>query len=98
VGVALQYLENQMAVALGGRIAEELIFGEDDITTGAGGDFQQVTRTARLMIEQMGFSDKLGQVAWSGSSGPSFLGAQAGQASDFSQATADLIDGEVLLY
>jgi cell division protease FtsH len=37
-----QYLENQMAVALGGRIAEELIFGEDDITTGASGDFQQV--------------------------------------------------------
>ena len=38
----VQYLENQMAVAMGGRIAEELIFGEDDITTGAGGDFQQV--------------------------------------------------------
>ncbi len=51
-----------MAVALGGRIAEELIFGEDDITTGASGDFQQVTRTARLMVTQLGFSKKLGQV------------------------------------
>lgn len=52
----------QMAVALGGRIAEELIFGENDITTGASGDFQQVTRTARLMVTQLGFSKKLGQV------------------------------------
>ena len=68
-----------MAVALGGRIAEELVFGEDDITTGASGDFMQVTRTARLMITQMGFSDKLGQVAWGGGSGPAFLGASAGQ-------------------
>eukprot|EP00892_Ulva_mutabilis_P007098 jgi/Ulvmu1/4760/UM020_0045.1 len=89
------YLENQMAVALGGRIAEELIFGEDDITTGAGGDFQQVTRTARMMIEQMGFSSKLGQVAWGGGGGPSFLGASAGTGSDFSQTTADVIDKEV---
>lgn len=94
-GCALQYLENQMAVALGGRIAEELIFGEDDITTGAGGDFQQVTRTARMMVEQMGFSDKLGQVAWGGGGGPSFLGASAGTSSDFSQTTADIIDTEV---
>jgi cell division protease FtsH len=91
----MQYLENQMAVALGGRIAEELIFGEDDITTGAGGDFQQVTRTARMMIEQMGFSEELGQVSWGGGGGPSFLGAQAGQSSEISQATRDKIDAEV---
>jgi cell division protease FtsH len=45
-----EYLENQLAVALGGRVAEELIFGPDDVTTGAGGDFQQVTRTARMMV------------------------------------------------
>ena len=44
-----RYLENQMAVALGGRIAEELIFGEDDITTGASNDFQQVNRGAVAM-------------------------------------------------
>merc|ERR1711998_156130 len=67
------YLENQMCVALGGRIAEELIFGADNVTTGASNDFQQVTRTARMMVTQMGFSEKLGQVAVAGSSGPSFL-------------------------
>ncbi|KXZ56049.1 hypothetical protein GPECTOR_2g1601 [Gonium pectorale] len=89
------YLENQMAVALGGRIAEELIFGEDDITTGASGDFQQVTRIARLMVTQLGLSKKLGQVAWSQSGGQQFLGASAAQPADFSQATADEIDNEV---
>jgi len=89
------YLENQMAVALGGRIAEELIFGEDDITTGASGDFQQVTRIARLMVTQLGFSKRLGQVAWSSSGGASFLGNQMAQPSDFSAATADEIDNEV---
>lgn len=85
----------QMAVALGGRIAEELIFGEDDITTGASGDFQQVTRIARLMVTQLGLSKRLGQVAWSSSGGAQFLGAQAAQPADFSQATADEIDNEV---
>jgi cell division protease FtsH len=60
--MALLLVLLQMAVALGGRVAEELIFGEDDITTGASGDFQQVTRTARLMVTQLGFSKKLGQV------------------------------------
>ncbi len=84
-----------MAVALGGRIAEELIFGEDDITTGASGDFQQVTRIARLMVTQLGLSKRLGQVAWSSNGGAQFLGAQAAQPADFSQATADEIDNEV---
>lgn len=84
-----------MAVALGGRIAEELIFGDDDITTGASGDFQQVTRIARLMVTQLGFSPKLGQVAWSSSGGQSFLGGSMAQPSDFSMQTADEIDSEV---
>lgn len=88
------YFENQMAVALGGRVAEELIFGEDDITTGASGDFQQVTRTARLMVTQLGFSKVLGQVAWS-SGGQTFLGGSMAQPSDFSSQTADEIDAEV---
>merc|ERR1712094_141904 len=77
------YLENQMAVAMGGRIAEELIFGADNVTTGASGDFMQVSRTAKQMVTQVGFSDKLGQVAYGGGGGPSFLGQQMGQSSDF---------------
>merc|ERR1719353_2818189 len=80
------YLENQMCVALGGRIAEELIFGAENVTTGASGDFQQVTRTAKMMITQVGYG---------GGGGPSFLGASAGQDADYSGATADIIDKEV---
>jgi cell division protease FtsH len=89
------YLENQMAVALGGRVAEELIYGPDNVTTGASGDFQQVSRVARMMISQMGFSKKLGQVAWSSQGGNSFLGAQMAQPADCSALTQDAIDAEV---
>ncbi len=89
------YLENQMAVAMGGRVAEELIFGPENVTTGASGDFQQVSRVARMMISQMGFSKTLGQVAWSQSGGGSFLGAQMAQPADCSAATTDMIDREV---
>lgn len=89
------YLENQMAVALGGRIAEELVFGEANVTTGASSDFQQVTRTARMMVTQMGFSQKLGQVALVAGGGPSFMGNDMGRSAEYSQQTADAIEGEV---
>jgi len=89
------YLENQMAVALGGRIAEELVFGEGGITTGASNDFQQVTRTAKLMVTQLGFSDRIGQMAVSQGGGPAFLGQQIGMPTPMSQLTADVVDSEV---
>ena len=57
------YLQCQMAVALGGRVAEEIIYGEDEVTTGASNDLQQVAQTARQMITRFGMSDKLGPVA-----------------------------------
>ncbi|CAN1322822.1 ATP-dependent zinc metalloprotease FTSH 1, chloroplastic [Linum perenne] len=56
------YLENQMAVALGGRVAEEVIFGQENVTTGASNDFMQVSRVARQMVERFGFSKKIGQL------------------------------------
>jgi cell division protease FtsH len=84
-----------MAVALGGRIAEEVIFGDENVTTGASSDFQQVTRTARMMITQMGFSKKLGQLALVSGGGPSFLGNDMGRSAEYSQQTADAIEAEV---
>ncbi|GMH70403.1 hypothetical protein TrVE_jg14233 [Triparma verrucosa] len=57
-----QYMESQLAVALGGRLAEELIFGEDEVTTGASNDIQQVASIARRMVAQWGMSDVVGNV------------------------------------
>ncbi|GFZ10509.1 FTSH protease 1 [Actinidia rufa] len=89
------YLENQMAVALGGRVAEEVIFGEDNVTTGASNDFMQVSRVARQMVERFGFSKKIGQIAIGGPGGNPFLGQQMSSQKDYSMATADIVDAEV---
>jgi cell division protease FtsH len=71
-----QYLESQLAVALGGRVAEELIYGEDYVTTGASNDIQQVASIAKRMVKEWGMSDKVGRVAVSEpSGGGSFMGA-----------------------
>lgn len=68
------YLQNQMAVALGGRLAEEIIFGEEEVTTGASNDLQQVARVARQMVTRFGMSDRLGPVALGRQSGNVLLG------------------------
>ena len=89
------YLQNQMAVALGGRIAEEIIFGEEEVTTGASNDLQQVTRVARQMVTRFGMSDRLGPVALGRQSGNMFLGREIASDRDFSDTTAATIDEEV---
>jgi cell division protease FtsH len=89
------YLQNQMAVALGGRIAEEIIFGEEEVTTGASNDLQQVTRVARQMVTRYGMSDRLGPVALGRQNGNIFLGREIATDRDFSDTTAAAIDEEV---
>jgi cell division protease FtsH len=89
------YLQNQMAVALGGRIAEELVFGEDEVTTGASNDLQQVARVARQMVTRFGMSDRLGPVALGRQQGNMFLGRDIAAERDFSEETAAAIDDEV---
>lgn len=83
-----QYLENRLAVALGGRAAEEICFGERNITTGAYSDMEVVQQLARAMVVNYGFSDKLGTVSW----------ANKGNtlASEYSNATVSAIDEEVI--
>ncbi|BAP17558.1 MAG: ATP-dependent zinc metalloprotease FtsH3 [cyanobacterium endosymbiont of Epithemia adnata isolate EadnSB Bon19] len=89
------YLQNQMAVALGGRVAEEIIFGEEEVTTGASNDLQQVARVARQMVSRFGMSDRLGPVALGRQNGNVFLGRDIASDRDFSDETAAVIDEEV---
>ena len=89
------YLQSQMAVALGGRVAEEIIYGEDEVTTGASNDLQQVAQVARQMVTRFGMSDKLGPVALGRAQGGMFLGRDIAAERDFSEDTAATIDSEV---
>mmetsp|Transcript_18154 Transcript_18154/g.41832 ORF Transcript_18154/g.41832 Transcript_18154/m.41832 type:complete len:678 (+) Transcript_18154:181-2214(+) len=70
-----QYMESQLAVALGGRLAEEIIYGEDRVTTGASNDIQQVANIAKRMVQEWGMSEKVGSVCLDESGGsPQFMG------------------------
>ena len=89
------YLQNQMAVALGGRLAEELVYGEEEVTTGASNDLQQVARVARQMVTRFGMSDRLGPVALGRQQGNMFMGRDIASERDFSDETAATIDDEV---
>ena len=89
------YLQNQMAVALGGRVAEEIVYGEDEVTTGASNDLKQVAQVARQMITKFGMSEKIGPVALGRSQGGMFLGRDIASERDFSEDTAATIDAEV---
>lgn len=86
------YLEARIRVGLGGRVAEELIFNE--VTTGASGDIQQVSRVARGMVTQYGMSS-LGMVDYSNGGNQPFLGYSLGQGRTYSEETASKIDAEV---
>ena len=86
---------SQLAVAMGGRVAEELVFGKDNITSGASGDIQQATRMARAMVTQLGYSDELGTVAYGDNQEEVFLGHSVSRTQNISEATAQKIDAEV---
>ncbi|HEY9851442.1 MAG TPA: ATP-dependent zinc metalloprotease FtsH3 [Leptolyngbyaceae cyanobacterium] len=89
------YLQNRMAMLLGGRVAEEVIFGEEEVTTGASSDLQQVARVARQMVMRFGMSDRVGQVALGRQQGNMFLGRDIMAERDFSEETAAVVDDEV---
>ena len=84
-----------LAMAMGGRVAEELVFGHDKVTSGAASDIQQCTRVARAMVTQLGFSDKLGTVAYADPQQEQFLGYSLGRQVTLSEATQQTIDAEV---
>ena len=86
-------LMNKVATLLGGRAAEEIIFG--DISTGAHNDLSRATDIARSMVMEYGMSEKLGQVYLSRKSRPLFLDAGMPESREFSEATAEMIDREI---
>jgi cell division protease FtsH len=88
-------LMDQMATALGGRIAEELIYGAKEVTTGASNDLERVASMARQMITRFGMSERLGPIALGNQGGNMFLGRDFTQGRDFSEETAAAIDDEV---
>ncbi|CRK85610.1 ATP-dependent zinc metalloprotease FtsH [Candidatus Providencia siddallii] len=88
-------LESIIATAYAGRIAEELIYGRDKITTGASSDIKFATKTARNMVTQWGFSDKLGPMQYSKEEYNTLLGDHSKNASSISDETARIVDKEV---
>ena len=90
--VSRNQLLDQIAYAMGGRVAEEIVF--HDPTTGASNDFEKATSIARQMVTQYGFSDSIGAVSY-GNGGEVFIGRDMAQQRDYSEATAQQIDKEV---
>ena len=90
-----QELESRLAGMYGGRVAEELIFGAEQVTTGAANDIQQATGLARKMVTEWGMSDKLGPLLYDANDEEVFLGHSVTQHKNVSDATAELIDQEI---
>ncbi|MCL1088302.1 ATP-dependent zinc metalloprotease FtsH [Shewanella profunda] len=91
-------LESQISVAYGGRLAEEIIYGTEKVSTGASQDIKYATSIARNMVTQWGFSDKLGPLLYAEEDGEVFLGRSMGKAKAMSDETATIIDAEVKVF
>ena len=88
-------MDSHLVIAMGGRIAEDMIFGKDKITNGAASDIQMVTNLARKMVTEWGMSEKLGRLRYHNDSEEIFLGHSVSQSKNISDATAKLIDDEI---
>ena len=95
ISQSYEQLIAMLAMSMGGRVAEELVFGKDKVTSGAAGDIQQVTKIARAMVTRLGFSEKLGTVMYGENQEEVFLGYSMGRQQNISEATAETIDSEV---
>ncbi|MBO6637448.1 MAG: ATP-dependent zinc metalloprotease FtsH [Roseitalea sp.] len=93
--MSYKYMISRLAIMMGGRAAEEIKFGKENITSGASSDIEQATKLARAMVTQWGFSDELGQVAYGENQQEVFLGHSVAQQQNMSEATAETIDAEV---
>ena len=93
-----QHLESQLSSLYGGRVAEELIFGAEMVTTGASNDIERATEIARSMVTKWGLSNRMGPLAYSEDEGEVFLGRSVTQHKQMSDETAHAIDDEIRLF
>ncbi len=90
-----EQLHAQMAIAMGGRVAEEIIFGEEKVTTGAVSDIEQATKRARAMVMRAGLSKELGPIAYGENEEEVFLGRSVARQQNMSEETAKKVDAEI---
>ena len=95
ISLSREKLETDIAVAMGGRIAEEMVFGYDKVTSGASSDIKMATQIARSMVTQFGMSDEMGPLSYNEDEQEVFLGHSVTQTKHVSEETANAIDREV---
>jgi cell division protease FtsH len=95
LSMSFEQMTSRLAICMGGRVAEELVFGKEKITSGAQSDIEQATKLARAMVTKWGFSDELGTVMYGDNQDEVFLGYSIGRQQTVSEATAQKIDAEV---
>src|SRR5262249_42183110 len=95
LSMSREQMTSRLAIMMGGRVAEELVFGEDKVTSGAASDIEQATKLARMMVTRWGLSTELGTVAYGENQGEGFLGYSVARQQNISEATAQKIDAEI---
>src|SRR6187401_2744003 len=95
LSMTYEQMTSRLAIMMGGRVAEEMIFGKDKVTSGAQSDIEQATRLARMMVTRWGFSPELGAVSYGENQDEVFLGMSVARQQNISESTAEKIDADV---
>jgi cell division protease FtsH len=95
LSMSLEQMTSRLAIMMGGRVAEELVFGREKVTSGASSDIEQATRLARMMVTRWGLSETLGTVSYGENQDEVFLGMSVSRTQNASEATVQKIDTEI---
>ncbi len=95
LSMSLEQMTSRLAIMMGGRVAEEMIFGREKVTSGAASDIEQATKLARMMVTRWGLSEELGTVAYGENQDEVFLGMSVSRTQNASEATIQKIDAEI---
>jgi cell division protease FtsH len=95
LSMSLEQMTSRLAIMMGGRVAEELVFGREKVTSGASSDIEQATRLARMMVTRWGLSEALGTVSYGENQDEVFLGMSVSRTQNASEATVQKIDTEI---